>query len=92
MDRYDEVLEMLRSARGMSVETALKIKADDTLLVLVGPHSDRMADLEALCLNDDGSQHTPPAEMAALIEEYFPQAIAPAQTWRARAKWVAENS
>lgn len=82
MDRYEELLGELRNAQGMEIEKALKTKADSTVLVQVGPHSDRYADIAVLALNDDGSERYDVQALVAEIEDFWPQSIATVQTWR----------
>lgn len=84
MDRYDELLSELKAAQGMTIEKALKIKAPATVLVQVGPHSDRYADVQTLALNADGSERYDVAALSAEIESFWPQAIAPVSLWRQR--------
>ncbi len=84
MDRYDELLNEMRTAQGMTIEKALKIKADSTVLVQVGPHDDLYADIKTLALNEDGSERYDVAALSAEIASFWPQAIAPVSLWRQR--------
>lgn len=80
----DQVLALLRRTHGMAIETALRIKADDTLLVLCGPRSEGLVELASLALNADGVEWIEPATLARQISDAYPQSIATARTWRAR--------
>jgi hypothetical protein len=82
---YDE---LVAGATGISLETMLKIRADDRLMVRLP--NDNFSRFDVLCLNEDSSQrYGGYADVAARWTEDDPiidNVIATVQTWRLRAE------